>query len=511
MASRTSTPRTRSPSTSSDSSDTTMLDAPTHVALTPARPRQPSMTQAPSTAQAASAADPSFSLLLSLPRELRDRIYTYALTSPYPFWWPGQAPMKHHVSVNLLRANTQIYNEAVPVLYTENKFLFTHPSDCNVFRVVASPHAEGIQSVYFRVREKDLRLWTAYLGSKSADRSLKADLPALKNLWIFMRCATGTGRILASLGVQGLPGAHAFGGVGALPPGGMGAGAGMVQHIHQHVQQTLGHQVATLQQQVQHLTHAVVGATPANHAPADAGHHVPPPPPPPPPQPSQAPPFASFAANATPIPHHHPQPPAPAASTQGNHHILTNFLRFERELGIESLCLSLRETLADADRVFATHTAGAGGHREWRRGEREREAGGRAEPGLGHREARAAERARDRRGERVDDAGAGEAADATGAAAGAGRDRAGTPSSSSQGQSALDSRAKERTKPGRRSPPDVKIVCIMRLPKPEVSRLVRMYPDELNVDRNGDARTRFRRLHGAEVCVEISGFEGVVG
>ncbi|KAJ4991762.1 hypothetical protein SVAN01_02612, partial [Stagonosporopsis vannaccii] len=44
MASRTSTPRTRSPSTSSDSSDTAMLDAPTHVALTPARPRQPSLT-----------------------------------------------------------------------------------------------------------------------------------------------------------------------------------------------------------------------------------------------------------------------------------------------------------------------------------------------------------------------------------------------------------------------------------------------------------------------------------
>lgn len=500
MASRTSTPRTRSPSTSSDSSDTTMLDAPTHVALTPARPRQPSMTLPP-TAQAPPA-DPSFSLLLSLPRELRDRIYTYALISPYPFWWPGQAPMKHHVSVNLLSANRQIYNEAVPVLYTENKFLFTHPSDCNIFRVVASQHAEGIQSVYFRIREKDLRLWTAYLGSKSADRSLKADLPALKNLWIFMRCATGTGRILASLGVQGLPGAHAFGGVGALPPGGMGAGvgAGLVQQVHQHVQQTLGHQVATLQQQVQHLTHAVVGVAPANHAPAaDAGHHVPPPPPPPP----QAPPFAAFAANTTPIPHHHPQPPA-AASIQGNHQILTNFLRFERELGIESLCLSLRETLADADYIFTT----SGGHREWRRGEREREASGRAVLELGHREARAAERERDRRGERVDDAGAAEAADT---AASAGRERGGTPSSSSQGQSAPGSRAKERSKIRRRSPPDVKIVCIMRLPKPEVSRLVRMYPEELNVDRNGDARTRFRRLHGAEVCVEISGYEGAQG
>lgn len=106
---------------------------------------------------------------------------------------------------------------------------------------------------------------------------------------------------------------------------------------------------------------------------------------------------------------------------------------------------------------------------------------------------------------------AAEAAEAADTAASAGRERGGTPSSSSQGQSAPGSRAKERSKIRRRSPPDVKIVCIMRLPKPEVSRLVRMYPEELNVDRNGDARTRFRRLHGAEVCVEISGYEGAQG
>ncbi|KAF2998009.1 hypothetical protein E8E13_007387 [Curvularia kusanoi] len=484
MASRTSTPRTRSPSTSSDSSDMTMLDAPTHVALTPARPRQPSLTQpAPITQSAASSRDPTFSLLLSLPRELRNRIYTFALTSPYPFWWPGQAPMKHHVSVNLLRANTQIYAEAAPVLYTENKFLFTHPSDCNVFRVVASPHSESIQSVYFRIREKDLRLWTAYLGSKSADRSLKADLPALKNLWVFMRCGTGTGRILASLGVQGLPGAHAFGGVP------QGIPAGMAAHV-QHVQQALGHQVAALQQQVQHLAHAVVGANPANQqqniAAADATHHVPPPPPPPPQPPQQPlqapaiPPFVSFAAATTPVPHHHPLPPASAVSTaQGgnNHHILTTFLRFERELGIESLCLSLRETLADQhgqDYVGAQH-AGMGGHREWRR--------------------RLERTAVEREGE-----GGGEEGVSGAAGSGAsGRDRGAA------------QQAREAQQQERRSPPDVKIVCIMRLPKPEVSRLVRMYPEELSVDRNGDARTRFRRLHGAEVCVEISGFEGVQG
>ena len=441
-----------------------MLDAPTHLALTPTRLRQPSVTQsAPSTQ--APASDPSFSLLLSLPRELRDRVYTFALTSPYPFWWPGQAPMKHNVAVSLLQANRQIYQEAAPVLYTGNKLLFTHPSDCNIFRVVASPHAESMNSVYFRIREKDLRLWTTYLGSKSADRSLKADLPNLKSLWIFMRCGSvGAPRLLGQLGVQGFAGGpQGFGAVGAL-----------------HV---LGQHVTALQQQVHHLTHAVgvtgppvivpTGAQPGQHHPvnpnqnaagdanAGAQHHLPPPPPPPP-----AMPFATFAAGA--VPHHHPQPPAPApaaAHPQPNHNILATFLRFERELGIESLCLSLRETLQDAHHQ-PTNPARAGGHRERRR--QDRELAARNE--LAHREERDQERERDRRSEPLPHA-----------------------------------------QPRKREAPDVKIVCIMRVPKPEVSRLLRLYPDELSLDRNGDARTRFRRLHGADICVEISGFDGVSG
>ncbi|KAH6644646.1 hypothetical protein C7974DRAFT_349609 [Boeremia exigua] len=419
-----------------------MLDAPTHVALTPTRPRQPSVPSAPASQPPA---DPAFSLLLSLPRELRDRVYGFALSSPYPFWWPHHAPMEHRVAVALLRASKQLHAEAAPVLYTANKFLFTHPSDCNVFRVVASPHAKAMHSVYLRVREKDLRLWTAYLGSKSPDRSLRADLPALKHLCIFMRCGNpGTPRLLSTLGV--VPAANAIVALPALPPA-------MAMHV-QAVQNALGQQVQALQQQVQHLTHPAAAAGPpvivpaaahaGQHHPAppaaadaDPQHHVPPPPPPPP-----AIPFAAFAAA---VPHHHPQPPAPAPHpAQPNHHILATFLRFERELGIESLCLSLRETLQDAPAHHTpTHPAAAGGHRERRREDRERE--------------------------------------------------------------------HERDSKPRREPPDVKIVCIMRIPKHEVSRLVRMYPDELSVDRNGDARTRFRRLHGAEICVEISGFDGVQG
>jgi hypothetical protein len=169
-------------------------------------------------------------------------------------------------------------------------------------------------------------------------------------------------------------------------------------------------------------------------------------------------PFATFAAGA--VPHHHPQPPASATQSQP-HNILTTFLRFERELGIESLCLSLRETLQDHDHQSSSQSAEArGGHREWRHEDRY----------IGHREEREQERERDR------------------------KIKLGSPPEKK-----------------RREVPDVKIVCIMRVPKPEVSRLVRMYPEELSIDRNGDARTRFRRLHGADICVEISGFEGVQG
>ncbi|KAF1965496.1 hypothetical protein BU23DRAFT_561048 [Bimuria novae-zelandiae CBS 107.79] len=54
---------------------------------------------------------------------------------------------------------------------------------------------------------------------------------------------------------------------------------------------------------------------------------------------------------------------------------------------------------------------------------------------------------------------------------------------------------------------DIKIVCIVKLPRPEVQRLVRVYADELSLDKNGDARTRFRRVHDVDVSLEVSGYE----
>ena len=217
----------------------------------------------------------SFSLLLSLPRELRDRIYYYALVSAVPFWWPHPAPLKHNVSPSLLAVSRQVYEEAAPILYAANKFLFTHPSDCTMFRVVASPqHSALLSAVYLRIREKDLRLWTAYLGSRKADRSFKHDLPRLQTLWIFLKCGNvGTPAMMGHLGQLGP--------IAGLPPQ-------VAAQVHA-VQHALGQQIQALHHQLQTLSHTLT-PTPAHHVDYHAqsaqgqAHFLPPPPPPPAPQ-----------------------------------------------------------------------------------------------------------------------------------------------------------------------------------------------------------------------------------
>ncbi|KAF1947430.1 hypothetical protein EJ02DRAFT_333906 [Clathrospora elynae] len=423
-----------------------MIDAPPQSPSRPARLRNPSHSAPSATTPSqpqmhAAQADPAFSLLLSLPRELRDRIYTFALTSPYPFWWPGKAPPEvvHDVSVNLVRANRQVYEESVAILYGDNKFLFTHPSDCTVFRVVASPASINITSVYFRIREKDVRLWTTYVGSKIKERSLRADLPKLRSLWVFLRC-----------GGVGVPGA---------------------------VQNVLGQQMQALQQQVQSLTQVMAnagahivgggGGNVTGHAQA-GGNQIPPPPPPAP-----AMPFIQFAQGALGLGghgHHHPAPAVPhphgtqnnppnpsplaqhLAHTQHQQHnlplppftglVYSSFLRFEREMGIESLCLNLHDVL----HPLPSPSTSSGGRTEASRS---------------------------------------------------------TSSERSDGTRSSTPNTMERSKPAT----EVKIVCIMRIPREEVKRLARLYPDELNVDwKTSDARTRFRKLHGVEVSLELSGY-----
>ncbi|KAI9660652.1 MAG: hypothetical protein M1821_010004 [Bathelium mastoideum] len=125
--------------------------------------------------------------LFRLPRELRDRIYTYALTSTQPFIWPCEHS-NHGLNPALLAVSKTLYREAAPILYAANKFMFSHPSDANMFVHIMDEHyASTITNICLRVRDRDLRLWTAYLGSTTPYRSLRADLPRLRMLWIFFR------------------------------------------------------------------------------------------------------------------------------------------------------------------------------------------------------------------------------------------------------------------------------------------------------------------------------------
>lgn len=142
--------------------------------------------------------DPPFSFL-DLPREIRDRIYQYALTRDQAFLWPAPAPsfttQPHPPSPNqlspaLLQTCHQVAHEALPLLYIQNRFSFTHPSDLNVFAHIYSPkHMRLIPRIGLHIREKDIQLWHDYFNEplmNRSDRSIQADVPGLKYLIIFL-------------------------------------------------------------------------------------------------------------------------------------------------------------------------------------------------------------------------------------------------------------------------------------------------------------------------------------
>lgn len=125
--------------------------------------------------------------LFQLPRELRDRIYTEALSSPYPITWPN-ASQYHSINPALVRTSRQLHAEAAPVLYKANTLSFAHPSDANMFHwTSAAAHSRSVASVVLHIRDREVRLWTAYLGSTSPHRSLTADFPALARLHVVFR------------------------------------------------------------------------------------------------------------------------------------------------------------------------------------------------------------------------------------------------------------------------------------------------------------------------------------
>ncbi|KAE9982775.1 hypothetical protein EG328_010639 [Venturia inaequalis] len=135
-------------------------------------------------------APPTKPELFTLPRELRERIYTYALSTSHTIPWPS-LNLRTHLSPQLLRTCKMIYAEAAPVLYSQNRFQFTHPSDANMFLYSHNPHLirQNVKKVCLVIKDhRDVRnLWTFWLSSTMATRSLATDYPNLTNLDVRLR------------------------------------------------------------------------------------------------------------------------------------------------------------------------------------------------------------------------------------------------------------------------------------------------------------------------------------
>lgn len=104
---------------------------------------------------------------LTLPRELRDKIYTHALSIPTsidigsilpsPGYWhdPVPHPLKPPTP-SLLLANRQIHVEASTTLYGTNTFKFPHPGQLPAFeRQIGARNCKKVKSV---------ELWIRYPG-----------------------------------------------------------------------------------------------------------------------------------------------------------------------------------------------------------------------------------------------------------------------------------------------------------------------------------------------------------
>ncbi|EMC92118.1 hypothetical protein BAUCODRAFT_276525 [Baudoinia panamericana UAMH 10762] len=137
--------------------------------------------------------------LFRLPRELRDKIYAYCLTSPAgttidwlhkppPTTTNNKLPTLHP---QLLRTCHVIHSETAPLLHTTNPLLFHHPSDANMFvRAFANtPLAQThTHTLHLHIRASDTRLWMPYLTSRADGcRGLRADFPRLRELSVRFR------------------------------------------------------------------------------------------------------------------------------------------------------------------------------------------------------------------------------------------------------------------------------------------------------------------------------------
>ncbi|KAI5368081.1 hypothetical protein Slin15195_G032150 [Septoria linicola] len=130
------------------------------------------------------------SLLFSLPREIRDRIYSLCLQARdlLPVEWPRPESHRKHnpynIQTQLLRTCRIIHSESAPLLYTLNNLTFHHPSDSNIFvrALCDTSHGRRITNLSLHVKSSDLRIWMSYLNSTDAHRSLRFDFPNLREL-----------------------------------------------------------------------------------------------------------------------------------------------------------------------------------------------------------------------------------------------------------------------------------------------------------------------------------------
>ncbi|CAK1361939.1 hypothetical protein CB0940_02742 [Cercospora beticola] len=130
------------------------------------------------------------SLLFSLPREIRDRIYALCVQSRdgLPVEWPRSEAHRRHnpydIQTALLRTCRAVHSEAAPLLYSLNNLTFHHPSDANVFvRAICDLHfGIRITSLSLHVKAADIRMWMSYLNTTDPTRSLRFDFPNLRNL-----------------------------------------------------------------------------------------------------------------------------------------------------------------------------------------------------------------------------------------------------------------------------------------------------------------------------------------
>jgi hypothetical protein len=131
------------------------------------------------------------SLLLSLPPELRQRIWYYCLHNhEQPITWPAKIKCGDNLALGLLRTCKFIHDEAAPYLYDNAIPLFRHPSDANMFL-----HNHNVQlcrrtrRLLLHILDRDLPLWTGYFTSTHPSRSLHHDYPSLTDLYLVL-CST---------------------------------------------------------------------------------------------------------------------------------------------------------------------------------------------------------------------------------------------------------------------------------------------------------------------------------